>query len=159
MPHTERFVLSRGRRVVLKGSTKEESTEEAAYLSRVEFVLVRADSTQILGALTLERLFAWHTAIFPAGRSGLVPLLVGAFRGGDAMQIVSGAVGREKVHCDAPPCGRLDAETQRFLQWLHSYFRTAMDAWVEPSLISPCRKVLVSIGTASAACGRSRRYS
>lgn len=47
---------------------------------------VLADSTQNLAPLTLERLFAWHTAIFPAGRSGLVPLLVGMLRGAEPIQ-------------------------------------------------------------------------
>lgn len=81
---------------------------------------VLADSTENLSVLTLERLFAWHTALFPAGRSGLVPVLVGALRGGDPMQIVSGAYGRQKVHYEAPPRDRLDDEMNRFLAWLAS---------------------------------------
>jgi Fic family protein len=81
---------------------------------------VLADSTQNPAPLTLERLFAWHSVIFPAGRSGLTPVLAGTFRGNDPMQIVSGAYGREKVHDEAPPRERLDDEMGRFLQWLNS---------------------------------------
>lgn len=80
---------------------------------------VLADSTQNLAPLTLDRLFAWHAAIFPTGRAGLTPVLVGVFRGGEPMQIVSGAYGREKVHYEAPPAERLDEEMDRFLKWLH----------------------------------------
>ncbi len=87
---------------------------------------VLADSTQNPAPLTLDRLFAWHTAIFPAGRSGLKPVLVGMFRGGEPMQVVSGAYGREKVHYEAPPRDRLDNETRRFLEWLHG--SAGMDA-------------------------------
>lgn len=86
---------------------------------------VLADSTQNLAPLTLERLFAWHTAIFPAGRSGLVPLLVGMLRGAEPMQVVSGAYGREKVHYEAPPRKRLDKDMKQFLKWLHA--STSMD--------------------------------
>ncbi|NJO12179.1 MAG: Fic family protein [Gammaproteobacteria bacterium] len=87
---------------------------------------VLADSTQNLAPLTLERLLAWHSAIFPQGRSGLTPLLTGEFRGAEPMQIVSGAYGREKVHYQAPPRERLDKEVKQFLKWLHN--STDLDA-------------------------------
>jgi len=87
---------------------------------------ILADSTQNPGPLTLERLFAWHTAMFPAGRSGLVPVLVGMLRAEEPMQIVSGSYGREKVHYEAPPRERLDDEIARFLKWVGSSM--SMDA-------------------------------
>jgi Fic family protein len=69
--------------------------------------------------LTVERLFSWHGALFPTGRSGLAEIRVAAWRDDAAgpMQVISGPIGREKVHYSAPPAGRLDAEVERFLQW------------------------------------------
>lgn len=72
--------------------------------------------------LTAERLFAWQSALFPAGRSGLVRVEVGAWRT-DArgpMRVVSGPVGRERVHFEAPPAASLDGEMARFLDWFES---------------------------------------
>jgi Fic family protein len=80
---------------------------------------VLADSTQNLQSLTLERLFAWHHAIFPVGRSGLSLILVGTLRGAEPMQVLSGPIGRERVHFEAPPRDRLDAEMERFLTWFN----------------------------------------
>lgn len=69
--------------------------------------------------LTAERLRGWHASLFPAGRSGLGRITVGAWRGrrADPMQVVSGPAGRERVHFEAPPAGRLDAEMRAFLEW------------------------------------------
>jgi Fic family protein len=80
---------------------------------------VLADSTQNLRPLTLERLFAWHSALFPSGRSGLSLILVGMLRGDDPMQVLSGPIGRERVHFEAPPRGRLEREMRRFLRWFN----------------------------------------
>ena len=80
---------------------------------------VLADSTQNLQPLTLDRLFAWHDAIFPSGRSGLSLILVGMLRGEEPMQVLSGPIGREHVHYEAPPRDRLDAEMDRFLTWFN----------------------------------------
>ena len=80
---------------------------------------VLADSTQNLQGLTLERLFAWHGALFPSGRSGLSLILVGMLRGEAPMQVLSGPIGRERVHYEAPPRARLDEEMGRFLQWFN----------------------------------------
>jgi len=54
--------------------------------------------------LTEERLFAWHAALFPTGRSGMTKIAVGRWRDeqSDSMQVVSGPIGREKVHYQAP---------------------------------------------------------
>jgi Fic family protein len=73
-------------------------------------------------ALTAERLFGWHAALFPTGYSGRVRIQVGAWRNDAAgpMQVVSGPVGREKVHYQAPPAAALPAETAAFLQWFNA---------------------------------------
>ncbi len=69
--------------------------------------------------LTDERLFAWHAALFPTGRSGMAKINVGAWRDDrdGPMQVVSGPMGREKVHYEAPPADRVDEEMRRFLAW------------------------------------------
>lgn len=72
--------------------------------------------------LTDERLFSWHAALFPTGRSGMTKIAVGAWRPAEAgpMQVVSGPVGREKVHYEAPEAPRLDAEMGAFLRWFET---------------------------------------
>lgn len=76
--------------------------------------------------LTVERLFGWHAALFPTGRSGMHPITVGAWRTDRSapMQVVSGPVGRERVHFEAPAAARLDAEMHRFLEWFNTDDRT-----------------------------------
>lgn len=71
--------------------------------------------------LTKQRLFGWHGALFPTGRSGLRRITVGAWRKRDAgaMRVVSGALGREKVHFEAPEAGRVEAEMAHFLRWFN----------------------------------------
>ena len=80
--------------------------------------------------VTRERLFGWHAGLFPTGYSGLARIEVGGWRD-DArgpMQVVSGPIGRQRVHFEAPPADRLELETSRFLDWLN-------DASNEPPLI------------------------
>jgi Fic family protein len=69
-------------------------------------------------ALTKERLFGWHAALFPTGRSGLARITVGAWRTAELgpMQVVSGPIGRERVHFEAPAAKRLEAEMRTFLR-------------------------------------------
>lgn len=69
--------------------------------------------------LTAERLFGWHAALFPTGRSGMYPIVVGGWRKDETgpMQVVSGGWGRERVHFQAPEATRLDAEMEQFLDW------------------------------------------
>jgi Fic family protein len=67
--------------------------------------------------LTAERLFGWQAALFPTGYSGLHTIRIGALRGDEPMQVVSGSVGRETVHFIAPPREGLEAEIERFLAW------------------------------------------
>ena len=69
--------------------------------------------------LSAERLFGWNAVLFPTGYSGFFPIRVGAWRD-DArgpMQVVSGPIGRETVHFQAPPADRLPAEMAGFLDW------------------------------------------
>ncbi len=69
--------------------------------------------------LTEERLFAWHASLFPTGRSGMTRIRVGQWRDDSdgPMQVVSGPIGREKVHYQAPPADRVPDEMARFLRW------------------------------------------
>jgi Fic family protein len=69
--------------------------------------------------LTVERLFAWHASLFPTGRSGMRKITVGAWRPAEsgAMQVVSGSIGNERVHFEAPAAERLADEMAKFLAW------------------------------------------
>jgi Domain of unknown function (DUF4172) len=69
--------------------------------------------------LTLKRLNAWQAALFPTGRSGLSTIRVGTLRGDAPMQIVSGPIGRERVHYEAPPRARLQRDMRAFLKWFN----------------------------------------
>ncbi|NKC13124.1 MAG: DUF4172 domain-containing protein [Gammaproteobacteria bacterium] len=78
------------------------------------------DATQQFSKpLTKDRLFDWHAALFPTGRSGMQRITVGGWRTIDAgpMQVVSGPIGKEKVHFEAPSADRLENEIQAFLEW------------------------------------------
>ncbi|MEL6489965.1 MAG: Fic family protein [Cyanobacteria bacterium J06634_6] len=69
--------------------------------------------------LTNDRLFGWHAALFPTGRSGMRTITVGDWRpeSAGAMQVVSGPIGREWVHFEAPEATRLKTEMNDFLAW------------------------------------------
>jgi Fic family protein len=85
----------------------------------VEMVLDAAANCH--APVSRERLFGWHAALFPTGYSHLSKIKVGGWRD-DAtgpMQVVSGPIGRQRVHFEAPPADRLEAETSRFLDWLN----------------------------------------
>jgi Fic family protein len=72
--------------------------------------------------VTAERLFGWHAGLFPTGYSGIARLRIGAWRNDSAgpIQVVSGVYGRQRVHFEAPPAVRLDAEMRQFLDWVNS---------------------------------------
>jgi len=72
--------------------------------------------------LTAERLFGWHAALFPTGRSGMTKITVGAWRNARSgpMQVVSGPIGRERVHYEAPIASRLKKEMRAFLDWFNT---------------------------------------
>lgn len=69
--------------------------------------------------LTAGRLLGWHAAMFPAGHSGMHRIATGAWRDDSTgpMRVVPGAIGKEKVHFEAPPARRVAREMDRFLRW------------------------------------------
>jgi Fic family protein len=78
------------------------------------------DATQRFSdPLTEERLFGWHAALFPTGYSGPYKIEVGQYRTGE-MQIVSGAIGKEKVHYEAVKPEFVKAEMDKFLEWFNA---------------------------------------
>lgn len=83
--------------------------------------------------LTAERLFGWHAALFPTGYSGLHKIAVGKWRTEEAgaMRVVSGAIGRERTHFEAPEAKRLDKEMAAFLEWVED---KAVESMVDPVL-------------------------
>jgi Fic family protein len=72
--------------------------------------------------LTKERLFDWHASLFPTGRNAMRRITVGAWRTAESgpMQVVSGPIGREKVHFEAPEASRLEPEMARFIEWFNA---------------------------------------
>jgi Fic family protein len=86
------------------------------------------DATQhFVKPLTEERLFDWHAALFPTGRSGMQKIAVGKWRDNpshDPMQVVSGPMGKETIHYEAPAAELLPDEMNRFLQWFNESINT-----------------------------------
>ena len=72
--------------------------------------------------LTKERLFSWHAALFPTGRSGLKKIEVGRWRSDKdgPMQVTSGYAGKERVHYEAPAAEHLENEMRGFLEWFNA---------------------------------------
>ena len=82
-------------------------------------VEIMLDATRhYIKPLIHDRLFQWHGALFPTGYSGMHKIEVGRYRSGE-MQIVSGAMGKEKVHYEAVPAARLKKEMNNFLKWFN----------------------------------------
>lgn len=80
------------------------------------------DATQNFNKpLTKDRIFGWHASLFPAGRSGMHKITVGAWRDdkGGPMRVVSGSLGHERVHFEAPAAERLNSEMKTFLSWFN----------------------------------------
>lgn len=97
----------------------------AAPVSRdVEGVVeMMLDATQrFTEPLTADRLYSWHKSLFPIGQSGMRKITVGAWRPATAgaMQVVSGPMGREKVHFEAPTAEKLNHEMAAFFEWFES---------------------------------------
>ena len=84
--------------------------------------------------LTAERLCDWHASLFPTGRSGMRRIAVGRWRDerGAPMQVVSGPIGRERVHFEAPPAARVDEKMRAFLHWFDA--RTETDPVMKAGL-------------------------
>ena len=79
-------------------------------------------TSHCMAPVTRERLFGWHAALFPTGYSGLTNIHVGQWRddGSGPMQVVSGPVGRQTVHFEAPPAAHLEDEMARLIDWLNA---------------------------------------
>jgi Fic family protein len=71
--------------------------------------------------LNKERLLSWHAALFPTGQSGMYKIITGQWRDDSTgpMQVVSGALGKEKVHYQAPPAAQIENEMRIFLDWFN----------------------------------------
>lgn len=84
--------------------------------------------------LTEERLFAWHASLFPTGRSGMTKIRAGAWRDDSpgSMEVISGPVGKERVHFQAPPASCLDEEMTAFLDWFNA--KAEIDAVLKAGL-------------------------
>lgn len=83
-------------------------------------VEMQLDATQNYNQeLSHDRLFGWHNVLFPTGMSGLYRIDVGKYRSGE-MQVVSGAMGKEKVHYQAPSAKRVREEMERFINWVNN---------------------------------------
>ncbi|MBN6077895.1 DUF4172 domain-containing protein [Aggregatibacter actinomycetemcomitans] len=85
--------------------------------------------------LTLERLFGWHAALFPSGYSGMMKIRTAQLRNDSngAMQVVSGRIGRQKIHFQAPPAERLERELMLFLTWLNDS-NQALDPFIKTGI-------------------------
>ncbi|MGB0423511.1 MAG: Fic family protein [Flavobacteriales bacterium] len=100
----------------IKGEVESERNLDAT----VEMML---DATQRYELpLTKERLFNWHSALFPAGRSGMYKITVGDWRTDSTgpMQVVAGALGKEKIHFEAPNSDLVEGEMRHFLNWFEN---------------------------------------
>jgi Fic family protein len=71
--------------------------------------------------LNSDRLFSWHSTLFPVGQSGMYKIITGKWRDDSTgpMQVVSGALGKEKVHYQAPPASQIENEMRMFLDWFN----------------------------------------
>lgn len=86
--------------------------------------------------LSEDRLFGWHAALFPTGRSGMHKIIVDAWRDNkknDPMQVVSGPIGKEKVHYEAPDADRLTIEMKHFINWFNEN-ATTMDIVIRAAI-------------------------
>jgi Fic family protein len=80
------------------------------------------DATQnFRDRMDAERLFGWHSSLFPAAPNALTRIAVGAWRDDRSgpMQVISGAIGREKIHFQAPEAARIRSEMRAFLDWFN----------------------------------------
>lgn len=93
------------------------------------------DATQnALRPLTKDRLFDWHAALFPMGRSGMYKIIVADWRDDSTgpMQVVSGALGKQRVHFQAPPADAIEKEMLQFLNWLNTNYQ--IDAVIKAAI-------------------------
>ena len=110
-PEQVRSSIARRLGIEIAGTTPAERDVEGI----VEMML---DATQRYEVpLTAERLYDWHAALFPTGRSGMYKIKTAAWRD-VAMQVTSGPMGKELVHFEAPPASKIPAEMNLFLEWI-----------------------------------------
>jgi Fic family protein len=119
------------RRLGLPAPAKERHARDVeGLLDMMQDALARHDEP-----LTKERLFAWQAALFPTGRSGLVRIRTGGWRTrGESMRIVSGPIGREKVHYEAPPARAVPRRMAEFLRWFETPAEQGADALVRAAV-------------------------
>lgn len=92
--------------------------EPSRYVEGIVDMMMDATQNYMM-PLTNERLFGWHNVLFPTGRSGLYKIDVAKYRTGD-MQVVSGAMGKERIHYQAPSAERVPQEMQKLIEWVNS---------------------------------------
>jgi Fic family protein len=95
------------------------------------------DATQHFSEpLTVERLFSWHAALFPTGRSGLSKITVGTWRtdANGPMEVISGPYCKQKVHYQAPDADRLPEEMAHFLAWINNDDDNVLDPVLKAGL-------------------------
>lgn len=110
-PEQVRSSIARRLGIEIAGIIKAERNVEGI----VEMML---DATQKYDTpLTADRLFDWHAALFPAGRSGMHKIKTAAWRD-DAMQVTSGPMGKETIHFEAPPAAKVPTEMTLLLEWI-----------------------------------------
>ncbi|HEY5510627.1 MAG TPA: Fic family protein [Prolixibacteraceae bacterium] len=114
-PDQVRSSIARRLGMVIAGSVESDRNVDGM----VEMMI---DATQnCYKSLTAERLFDWHAALFPTGRSGMYRITVADWRKDTTgpMQVVSGAMGKEKVHFQAPDSSCVENEMMKFLEWFN----------------------------------------
>ena len=99
-------------------------------------VQMLVDATRNHGEpLIASRLKGWQAALFPTGYSGMRKIAVGEWRRDEVpMQVVSGPIGKEKIHYEAPPADRVEVEVERFLEWFRSS-RGELDGLVRAAVV------------------------
>jgi Fic family protein len=82
-------------------------------------------TTRSARCLTRERVLGWHAALFPTAYSGLTPIRIGMLRDdtNGPMQVVSGAIGRQRLHFEAPPAAQIETELARLIDWVNAETR------------------------------------
>ena len=119
-PNQVRSSIARRLGMEIAGSVESDRNVDGV----VEMML---DATQnCFKPLTSERLFDWHAALFPTGRSGMYKIVVADWRKNltGTMQVVSGAMGKEKVHFQAPDSSLVEKEMNLFLDWFNNNLKT-----------------------------------
>ncbi len=127
-PDQVRSSIARRLGMVIAGSVESDRNVEGV----VEMML---DATQnCFKPLTAERLFDWHAALFPTGRSGMYKITVADWRKDTTgpMQVVSGAMGKEKVHFQAPDSEIIESEMSHFLDWFNG--NTTIDLVIKAAI-------------------------